>query len=94
MLTFKIENIELENKFLEFAKSQKRAVEDVAIDAMQYFMNMQKENKLIYQKKDPLKHLHKIKYEYDDEDLSDIKLFDHIEDSAQYIHDLRRQRNS
>mgnify|MGYP000507009844 CR=1 FL=1 len=94
MLTLKIENKELENNFLEFAKSQKRAVEDIAIDAMKYFMNMQKEDKLVYRKKDPLKHLHKIKYEYDNEDLSDIRLFDHIEDSAKYIHNLRRQRNS
>ena len=94
MLTLKIENKELENNFLEFAKSQKRAVEDIAIDAMKYFMNMQKEDKLVYQKKDPLKHLHKIKYEYDNEDLSDIRPFDHIEDSARYIHNLRRQRDS
>ncbi|MEA1893584.1 MAG: hypothetical protein U9N33_12895 [Campylobacterota bacterium] len=41
----------MENKFLEFAKSQKRAVEDVAMDAMQYFMSMQKEDKLVYTKK-------------------------------------------
>ncbi len=94
MLTFKIENEELENKFLEFAKQQKRAVEDVAIDAMKYFMSMQKEDKLVYTKKDPLKYLHKIEREYDDEDLSDVKPYSHIEDSAQYIHDLRRKRNS
>ena len=94
MLTFKIENSELENKFLEVAKSQKKAVEDVVLDAMKYFINMQKEDKLVYTKKDPLKHLHKIEREYDDEDLSDVKPFDHIEDSAKYIHDLRRRRNS
>ena len=94
MLTFKIENQELENKFIEFAKNQKRTVEDVAMDAMKYFMNMQKDDKLVYTKKDPLKYLHKIKREYDDEDLSDVRPYSHIEDSAQYIHDLRRKRNS
>ena len=94
MLTFKIENPELENKFIEVAKSQKKAVEDVVLDAMKYFINMQKEDKLIYTKKDPLKHLHKVKVEFDDEDLSDVKPYSHIEDSAQYIHDLRRKRNS
>ena len=94
MLTVKIENQELENNFLEFAKNHKRAVEDVVVDAMKYFMNMQNKDKLVYQKKDPLKHLHKIKYEYDNEDLSDVKPYDHIEDSAKYIHNLRKQRNS
>ncbi len=94
MLTFKIENSELESKFIEVAKSQKKAVEDVVLDAMKYFINMQKEDKLIYTKKDPLKHLHKVKVEFDDEDLSDVKPYSHIEDSAQYIHDLRRKRNS
>ena len=90
MLTLSIENPELENKFLEVAKNQKKAVEDVVLDAMKYFINMQKEDKLVYTKKDPLKHLHKIEREYDEEDLSDVKPFDHIEDSAKYIHDLRR----
>ena len=94
MLTFKIENAELENKFLEVARNQKKAVEDVVIEAMKYFINMQKEDKLVYTKKDPLKHLRKIEVDLDDEDLSDVKPFDHIEDSAKYIHDLRRQRNS
>ena len=92
MLTFKIENEELENKFLEFAKQQKRAVEDVAMDAMKYFISMKKENKLVYTKKDPLKYLHKIEREYDDEMCDDVALT-HIEDSASYIHNLRRQKN-
>ena len=94
MLTFKIENPELENKFIEVAKSQQKAVEDVVLDAMKYFINMQKEDKLVYAKKDPLKYLHKIEREYDNEDLSDVEPYNHIEDSAQYIHDLRRKRNS
>ena len=92
MLTFKIENQELENKLLQFAKSQKRAVEDIAMDAVKYFMNMQKEDKLVYTKKDPLKHLHKIEREYDEEMCDDVALT-HIEDSASSIHNLRRQKN-
>ena len=94
MLTLNIDNKELENKFLEFAKIQKRAVEDVAIDAMNYFISIQREEKLVYTKKDPLKHLRKIEVDFDDEDLSDVKPYGHIEDSAKYIHDLRRKRNS
>lgn len=92
MLTLKIENSELENKFIEFAKSQKKAVEDVAVDAMNYFMYMKKEsNGITYTKKDPLKHLHKIKREYNESMCDDVALT-HIEDSAQYIHDLRRKK--
>ncbi len=68
-------------------------MEDVVLDAMKYFINMQKEDKLVYTKKDPLKHLHKISREFD-EDLCDDTALTHIEDSAQYIHDLRRKRNS
>ena len=41
-----------------------------------------KEDKLIYTKKDPIKYLDKIKYQDDNEDLSDVRLFSHIEDSA------------
>ena len=39
-MTLKIDNNELENKFIEFAKSQKKAVEEVAVEAMNYFMSM------------------------------------------------------
>ena len=92
MLTLKIDNSELENKFIEFAKSQKKAVEEVAVDAMNYFMSMKKESKGIsYIKKDPLKHLHKIERECDESMCDDVALT-HIEDSAQYIHDLRRKK--
>ena len=96
MLTLKIDNSELENKFVEFAKSQQKAVEEVAVDAMKYFMSMKKEDtKFVYTKKDPLKHMHKITYDYDEnEDLSDVKPYSHVEDSALYIHELRRKKRS
>ena len=92
MFAIKIENKEFENKFIEFAKTQKKTIEDVAIDAMKYFMNLKDNNTLVYTKKDPLKHLHTINYECD-EDLSDVVPYGHIEDSAAYIHNLRQQRN-
>jgi hypothetical protein len=38
-----------------------------------------------------MKHIHKIEYEYDD-DLCDDVALTHIQDSAKYIHDLRRQK--
>ena len=40
-----------------------------------------------------MKHLHKIKYEDDGEGLSDVKPYSHIEDSALYVHNLRREKN-
>ena len=56
------------------------------------FMNMQKEDKLVYRKKDPLKHMRKITYEYN-ESMCDGVALTRIEDSASYIHNLRRERN-
>ena len=95
MLAIKIENKEFESKFLEFAKSQKKAVEDIALDAMKYFMNLKDNDTLVYTKRDPMKYIHKIEYEYDDnEDLSDVKPYSHIEDSAKYVHDLRREKRN
>jgi len=49
---------------------------------------------LVYKKKDPRKHSRKIEFIDDEnEDLSDVKPYAHVEDSGKYIHDLRRQRN-
>lgn len=94
MLAIKIDNPEIENRFKQYAKQNKKAVEELVSDALKMFLDMKKQdNELIYTKKDPMKHLHKIEYEYDDgEDLSDVKLYSHIDDVAQYVHDLRRVR--
>jgi hypothetical protein len=92
MFAIKIENQEFENNLIEFAKTQKKSIEDVAIDAMKYFMNLKNKDTLVYTKKDPLKHLRTINYDYDGEDLSDVKPFAHIDDAAKYVHDLRRVR--
>ena len=94
MLAIKIENKEFESQFLEFVKSQKKTVDDVALDAIKKFMdsNSKKEKKLVYTKKDPMKHIHKIVREYDESMCDDVALT-HIQDSASYIHNMRRQRN-
>jgi len=94
MLAIKIDNPEIENKFKEYAKQQKRAIEDVVSEAMKLFLDIQqKKDKIIYTKKDPMQHLKKIEYEDDGEDLRDVKPYSHITDAAQYIHDLRREKN-
>lgn len=92
MLAIKIDNPEIENKFKQYALHHKKAIEDVVNEAIKMFLDAnKKDNELIYVKKDPIKHLHQINYdEDDDEDLSDVKLYSHVKNSVKYIHDLRR----
>ena len=91
MLAIKIDNPEIESKFKEYAKQQKKAIEDVVSEAMKLFLDThKKDDEIVYTKKDPMKHIRKIEYEYDD-DLCDDVALTHIKDSAEYIHDLRRQ---
>ena len=45
-----------------------------------------------YIKKDPMKHLISISIKDEIEDLSGVKPYQHISDSAGYVHDLRRKR--
>jgi hypothetical protein len=95
MLAIKIDNPEIENRFKQYTIQHKKAVEELVSDALKMFLDTKKQdNELIYTKKDPLKHLHKIEYAYDDgEDLSDVKLYSHVDDVAQYVHNLRRARD-
>jgi len=92
MLAIKIDNQEFENRFLEFSKTQKESIENIALQAIKYFMDLEREDQLVYIKKDPLKHIHKIQRDYD-EDMCDEVALTHIQDSANYIHDLRREKN-
>ena len=93
MLAIKIDNPEIESKFKEYAKQQKKAIEDVVSEAMKLFLDThKKDDEIVYTTKDPMQHISKIKYEDDGEDLSDVNLYNHVEDSAKYIHDLRRER--
>jgi hypothetical protein len=90
MLAVKIDNPDMENQFKHYAMKHKKTIEDVISDAMKLFLSMQKkDDKLVYTKKDPMQYIHKIEYEYDD--LCDDVALTHIEDSAKYIHDLRRK---
>ncbi len=96
MLAIKIENKEFETRLLEYVKTQKKTIEDVALDAINKLINS-KQKELVYEVKDPLKHLHKIQNKYDDDlcdDLDGVKPYSHIADSALYIHNLRREKRS
>ena len=88
----KIDNPEIESRFKEYAKKQKRAIEDIASEAIKNFLDMQKkDDTLKYIKKNPAKHIVKINREYD-ENLCDNVALTYIQDSAKYVHDLRRKK--
>ena len=90
-ITLKIENSDMEKQLKAFVQEQK----EVTVEALKsFFDSFQKEEKLVYKKKDPRKHIRTIEYiDEDNEDLSDVKPYAHVDDSGKYIHDLRRQRN-
>jgi len=90
-ITLKIDNPDIEEQLKAFVQEQK----EITVEALKsFFDSLGTKKKLKYKKKDPRKHMHKIVYMDDDnEDLSDVKPYAHVEDSAKYIHDLRRQRN-
>jgi len=88
-ITLKIENTDIEEQLKAFIQEQK----EVTIEALTKFLNsFQKKEKLIYKKKDPRKHSRIIKREYNLDEVDDVALL-HIEDSAKYVHDLRRESN-
>jgi len=90
-ITLKIDNLDMEKQLKAFVQEQK----EVTVEALKsFFDSFGKKDKLVYTKKDPRKHSRKIEFIDDEnEDLSDVKPYAHIEDSGKYIHDLRRQRN-
>lgn len=96
-ITLKIDNPnEFEEQLITFVKQQKQDLEEVTVEALNNFLNtFKKEENLVFKKRDPKKYSRKIIYlDEENEDLSDVKPYRHVEDSGQYIHDLRRKRNS
>ena len=94
MLAIKIDNPEIENRLKEYAKQQKKAIEDLVNEAMKLFLEThRKDDVIIFTKKDPMQHIVKINFDDDGEDLSDVKPYSQVEDSAKYIHELRRERD-
>ena len=88
-ITLKIENTDIEEQLKAFIQEQK----EVTVEALKnFFDSFQKKEKLIYKKKDPRKHSRIIKREYNPDEVDDVALL-HIEDSAKYVHDLRRESN-
>jgi len=93
MLAIKIDNPEIESAFKKYAKQQRKALEDVVSEAIKLFLDMhKKDDKLIYIKQDSMQHIVKSNYKDDGECLDDVKPYAYVKDSAQYVHDLRRER--
>jgi hypothetical protein len=89
MLAIKIDNKDLETSFLEFANKQKESLENLASEAIRYFIAQKNKQTVNYQKKDISNYLKPITRKYDENYCDDIALT-HINDSAKYIHDTRR----
>ena len=86
-----IENRELETKLLEEANKKGKKLASVIMDILEKKFLPKKECQLKYKKLDPLKHISKIDYEVDEnEDLTGVFPFEHFENSAVYIHELRK----
>ncbi|TXL09857.1 hypothetical protein BMR05_16675, partial [Methylococcaceae bacterium HT4] len=89
MINLRIENAEMEQKLAEVAKSQKKNIEDVAIKAINNFLNSIQKKKIIYNKKNVTEHMHVIHKEYDVDDVA----LQHIKNSKEYIHLQRKKIN-
>ncbi len=82
-----IDNPDMEEQLRLFVQQQK----EITVEALNNFLNsFRKKNKIEFQKKDPRKHSHIIKREYNVEDVDEVALL-HIEDSGKYVHDIRRK---
>ncbi len=92
MLNLKIENAEIEKKLAKIAKFQKMDIEEVAIKAINNFLNSSQKQKFIYNKRNVAEHMHVIHKEYDVDEVDDVAL-QHIQNSKEYIHFQRREIN-
>ena len=86
-----IENKELEIKLLEEANKKGKKLASIIIDILEKKFLPKKERQLKYKKLDPLKHISRIEYEVDEyDDLTDVFPFEDVDNSAIYIHELRK----
>jgi hypothetical protein len=87
MLAVTINNPEIESIFAsEFASDESKFIEFVA----KSLRDLQHSNELSYIKKNPFKNIKKIKYDGNNE--QSVMPYAHIQNSAEYIHNLRRQK--
>jgi len=92
VITIKIDNPDLEQKLIEFVKQQKQDLEEITIEALNNFIDVfHQKKKFDFKKKDPQKLSRIIQRDYNEENVDEVALL-HIKDSAQYVHDLRREK--
>jgi len=90
MISVTINNPEIENKFKQYARVYNKSINDLTLEALNFFLSFLENNKnLKFKKKNPLENIEQFENKIE-EDLSDVKLYTHIKDSAEYIHNLRR----
>lgn len=93
-IVLKIDNPDFEKQLIEFVKHQKQGLEEITLEALKKFLDsFHQKEPLQYKKKDIRKHLSVIKIDDDEPRDESVELYTHVEDSAKYIHDLRRMRN-
>ncbi len=92
MLTLEIKNTEIEFKVKKIVKDKKISLDKFVTDALTLMINSFKKEDIKYKKRNPLNYCHKISLSYNEELCSNIALT-HIEDSASYVHNLRRKRD-
>jgi hypothetical protein len=92
-ITLKIDNPNLlEKQLIHFMKQKKESLEEMTIEALKGFIGtFQEKENFFYEKKDIHKNLSIISSDNTEPRDETIKLYSHVEDSAQYIHDLRRK---
>jgi hypothetical protein len=90
-LILDLENEELTDSLKAFSINQKKSVEEVAIEAIKYFIaSSGKKDKPVYVKKDVSKNMRLVKKKFDESLCNEVALI-HIKESASYVHNLRRQ---
>ena len=91
-IKLKVENADIEEQLRLFLKEK----QEITVDALRNFLNsFHKEEQFVFKKRDPQKHSKKINYiDEENENLDDVKPYSYVEDSGQYIHELRRKRKS
>jgi len=86
-----IKNKELEKKLLEESNKKGRKLSNIIEEVLENTFLQKKEPELHYKKLNPLKHMSRINYDFDEnDDLSDVFPFGDVKDSAAYVKELRK----
>jgi len=86
-----IDNKTLETKIMEYSKIHGKGLEQIALEAINEFLHCNQTDKLKFTKKNINNSSNIITSEvYEDDD--NEKVFEHIQNSAEYVHNSRQQK--